>query len=329
MDTTHMFQKDDGQVILCSSFYPYYHCQGSSGNRIALTTSHTELDDCMQQCADMEESGCCERTSNGCNFVAGGFDIERAQSAQTTVAFCEPAQNLEVHDDSHEAHSKKPGRWSYSYQYSYDYDAGSPDACECVDDWTSPFYSGCDEEVQHGCSNCDGSTVGDVGWCYVTDDACATSEQGHGEGKWSYCTIPHSPNPPPPSTARPPPPPPSPRPPPRQTDSSGATSLAGNSGFHSVKVRRSPPPPMPPPASADSGGSVVGLVVGLVGSMGLCYLIYRWLKRYPILRLMGMRRAANDLEVDLSLRPSHHGSSDAMGMDIRAYPYDGGNPNVV
>ena len=32
-------------------------------------------------------------------------------------------------------------------------------------------------------------------------------------------------------------------------------------------------------------------------------------------------------QVDLSLRPAHHGASDAV--DARAYPYDGGNPNIV
>ena len=93
------------QNILCSSFYPYYKCEGAvlrlcffaprlwlhacaqartprhltgaSGNRVALTTAHTELDECMAKCADMETEGCCERTSVGCNFVAGDLAREK------------------------------------------------------------------------------------------------------------------------------------------------------------------------------------------------------------------------------------------------------------
>ena len=50
----------------------------------------------------------------------------RAQAAQNTVSYCEPAPNVELHDGTDS--SSNPRRWSYSYQ-SYD---DQPDACECV-----------------------------------------------------------------------------------------------------------------------------------------------------------------------------------------------------
>lgn len=319
--TVHVFVEDDDEVI-CSSFYPTYQCRGQQ-----TTLQASEQMACMQECAAQEDSGCCQfieglgSSAYSCTFASGSFSVAKATSSHkddTSISFCEAEDKnlVEMHDAT--ATSNKHTYTQHSYGYSYGYSYGTTGkhapACICKTSWSSTVGGEQCSETQSGCTNCDQTSDGSIGWCQVEDTSCATAERGHGPSfYWSYCTTP-PPIPPPLSTSQhPPPPPPPPRPqPPPPTSSSHRKSPPPPARTYSARSRvRHPPPPSPPGEEDDDamGFSIAFSLLGLVLGVGLAFYALRVLRRSPLLRLLGMRKAANDIEMDLSLRPQNAGQS--------------------
>jgi len=308
--------------VICSSFYPIYQCGGQH-----TTLQASEKMACMEECARQEGNGCCEYNDGSqqgdisCSFSPGSFSVAKATNAhkdETSIAFCEAEDKdlVEMHTSTSYRHTR-----GYSYGYSYGTTGKHAPACICKTSWSSSVGGEHCSEEQQGCTNCDQTSDGSIGWCQVEDTSCATAERGHGPSfYWSYCTTP-SPSPPPlrtslppPPSPAPPPPPPSPAPPPPEVTRAGIES----------RHQKSPPPPLrtyarstarhhpPPPSPVEEESmafSIAFSLLGLVLGVALAFYALRVLRRSPLLRLLGMRKAANDIEMDLSLRPQNAGQS--------------------